>query len=217
KHEVRDEELVALYLEKETIETAVNEAEKSYYAGRSEIDDLEKAIREVQKAKEHVDTLIMNMQQSLNEVRLKLNGMKERLSVEFEIDLDQLMEAYPEINPEYREKETDELRHTINQIKDKMEKMGPINPLAMEAYEEIKERHTFITEQKDDLIKAKNSLMETIKAIDQVAKETFSDAFEKIKANFILVFRSLFTAEDDCDIKLQDPENLLESPIEDRK
>src|SRR5690606_12154625 len=72
----------------------------------------------------------------------------------------------------------------------------------------------FITEQRDDLIKAKNSLMETIQSIDQVAKDTFLDAFAKIKENFIRVFRSLFTAEDDCDIKLVDPTNPLESPIE---
>ncbi|HLW19615.1 MAG TPA: AAA family ATPase, partial [Cyclobacteriaceae bacterium] len=89
-----------------------------------------------------------------------------------------------------------------------------INPMAMEAYDEIKERHTFITEQRDDLIKAKDSLMETIQSIDKVAKETFLDAFGKIKENFIKVFRSLFTSEDDCDIKLVDPDNPLESPIE---
>ncbi|HLU89053.1 MAG TPA: chromosome segregation protein SMC [Cyclobacteriaceae bacterium] len=214
RHEVRDEELVALYLEKETIEIGVNEAEKDYYAGRADIDELEKSIREVHKAKAHLDTLIMEMQQTLNEVKLKLNGMKERLSVEFEIDLDRLMAEQPEVPEEYADAEEDTLRQTISQVKERMDKMGPINPLAKEAYDEIKERHTFITDQKEDLIKAKNSLLETIQAIDQVAKETFLEAFGKIKENFILVFRSLFTEEDDCDIRLQDPDNLLESPIE---
>src|SRR5690554_8138652 len=155
----------------------------------------------------------MDLQQSLNEVRLKLNGMKERLSVEFEIDLETLMEEEPDIATEYRDKDENTIREEVNRAKEKMEKMGPINPMAMEAYDEIKERHTFITEQKDDLVKAKNSLMETIQSIDQVAKETFLDAFGKIKENFIKVFRSLFTSEDDCDIKLVDPDNPLESPI----
>jgi chromosome segregation protein len=213
-HEIKDDELIELYSEKEKIENAVNEAEKGYYAQRGGIDELEKSIREVHKAKENIDTLLMELQESLGEVKLKLNSMKERLNVEFQIQLDQLMEEDPEIDPEYLDKNEETIREQISQAREKMEKMGPINPMAMEAYDEIKERHTFIVEQRDDLIKAKNSLLETIQTIDQVAKETFLDAFEKIKENFIKVFRSLFTAEDDCDLKLADPSNPLESPID---
>ena len=47
-----------------------------------------------------------------------------------------------------------------------------------------------------------------------MAKETFLEAFDKIKENFIKVFRSLFTEQDDCDLKLTDPDNPLESSIE---
>ena len=213
-NEVKDDELIELYTEKEAIEAGVNESEKSYYAIRGTIDEMEKSLRELQRSKENIDVLIMELQQSMNEVKLKLNGMKERLSVEFEIDLEALMEEEPDIAAEYLEKDEGTIREEVNRAKEKMEKMGPINPMAMEAYDEIKERHTFITEQRDDLIKAKDSLMETIQSIDKVAKETFLDAFGKIKENFIKVFRSLFTSEDDCDIKLVDPDNPLESPIE---
>jgi len=213
-NEVKDDELIELYTEKEAIEAGVNESEKSYYAIRGTIDEMEKSLRELQRSKENIDVLIMELQQSMNEVKLKLNGMKERLSVEFEIDLEALMEEEPNIAAEYLEKDEGTIREEVNRAKEKMEKMGPINPMAMEAYDEIKERHTFITEQRDDLIKAKDSLMETIQSIDKVAKETFLDAFGKIKENFIKVFRSLFTSEDDCDIKLVDPDNPLESPIE---
>ena len=86
--------------------------------------------------------------------------------------------------------------------------------MAMEAFDEIKERHVFITEQKTDLENAKESLLTTIEEIDLVAKETFLQAFNKIKENFIKVFRSLFTEEDDCDLRLLTPENPLESSID---
>lgn len=213
-NEIKDDELIELYAEKEGIEKGVNEAEKDYYACRGEIDDNDKQIRELQKSKEALDTLIQEMQQSMNEVKLKLASMKERLSVEFEIDLDQLMEENPELDQEYHELSESDIREIVSRAKERLEKIGPINPMAMEAYDEIKQRHSFIQTQKEDLIKAKNSLMETIDEIDQVAKETFLDAFGKIKENFVKVFRSLFTAEDDCDLKLVDPENPLESPIE---
>ncbi|MBW3468164.1 chromosome segregation protein SMC [Arthrospiribacter ruber] len=213
-NEIKDDELIELYSEKEGIEKGVNEAEKDYYALRGEIDTADKQIRELQKSKESLDTLIQEMQQTMNEVKLKLASLKERLSVEFEIDLDHLMEENPEVDAEYLELNEEDIRSIVQKAKDRLEKIGPINPMAMEAYDEIKERHTFILAQKEDLEKAKNSLVETIKEIDQVAKETFLDAFGKIKENFIKVFRSLFTEEDQCDLTLLDPDNPLESAIE---
>jgi chromosome segregation protein len=213
-NEIKDDELIELYGEKEHIESGVNEAERDYYASRGEIDETEKAIREIQRRKEQSDNLLMDLKQAANEINLRLNGIKERLSVEFELDLDQIIQENPELAGEHASKTEDTLREEVQKAKAKLERMGPINPMAMEAYDEIKERHTFITAQKEDLIKAKESLMTTIKEIDQVAKETFIDAFEKIKANFVKVFRSLFTEEDDCDLRLTDPDMPLESSIE---
>lgn len=213
-NEIKDDELIELYAEKEGIEKGVNEAEKDYYACRGEIDDTDKQIRELQKSKESIDTLIQELQQALNDVKLKLASLKERLSVEFEIDLDNLMEENPELDEAYLGMSESDMREIVQKAKDRLEKIGPINPMAMEAYDEIKQRHTFISEQKEDLVKAKNSLVETIKEIDKVAKETFLDSFGKIKENFIKVFRSLFTNEDQCDLLLVDPDNPLESSIE---
>jgi chromosome segregation protein len=54
----------------------------------------------------------------------------------------------------------------------------------------------------------------TINEIDTVAKDTFMDSFTRIRENFINVFRTLFTEEDNCDLKLTDPDNPLESAID---
>ena len=213
-NEVKDDELIELYSEKEGIEKGVQEAEKDYYASRGQIDETDQQIRSIQKAKESYDQLIHELENAVNEIKLKMTGMKERLSVEFELDLDELMEENPEIDEDFREFAEDKLRELVSKQKEKLEKIGPINPMAMEAYDEIKVRYDFITTQKEDLIKAKESLITTIKEIDEVAKETFLDAFAKIKENFVKVFRSLFTEQDDCDLTLVDPSNPLESAIE---
>lgn len=213
-NEVKDDELIELYSEKEGIEKGVQEAEKDYYASRGLIDETDQKIRSLQKSKESYDQLIHELENAVNEVKLKMAGMKERLSVEFELDLDELMEENPEIDAEFREFAEDKLRELVSKQKEKLDKIGPINPMAMEAYDEIKVRYDFISAQKEDLIKAKGSLLTTIKEIDQVAKETFLDAFAKIKENFVKVFRSLFTEQDDCDLTLVDPSNPLESAIE---
>lgn len=208
-----EDELVAMYDKKEDIEKEVNQEEKNYYNKRGDIDVIEKTIRELRQKRELVDTLLMERQNKLNEIRLELNSVKERLSVEFQIDLEEVLGSVSnEIDATIQTAE--ELSSEVQHIKDKIERMGPINSMAMEAYDEIKERHNFITEQRDDLISAKESLVETIAEIDTVAKATFMEAFAKIKENFIQVFRSLFTEEDDCDLKLANPDEPLESSIE---
>lgn len=213
-NEVKDDELIELYSEKESIEQGVTEAEKDYYGARGLIDETDTRIRSLQKSKEGFDHLLSELQNAINEIKLKMSGMKERLSVEFELDLDELMEENPALDPEFADFAEEELRDLVRKQKERLEKIGPINPMAMEAYDEIKIRYDFITGQKADLVKAKESLLSTISEIDQVAKDTFLEAFGKIKENFVKVFRSLFTEQDDCDLTLVDPENPLESPIE---
>ena len=212
--ESNDEKLISMYEKKESIEITVNEAEKNYYAIRGDIDDLEKKVREIQRNRESIDEFIMELQDQLNETKLNLNSVKERLSVEFNIELDQLIKEDQSNEDQPLNQGEEELREKVQKMKDSIERIGPINPMAMEAYEEIKERHDFIVTQKEDLQRAKESLMTTIGEIDLAAREAFLDAFAKIKSNFIEVFRTLFSEGDDCDLNLTSEEDPLESGIE---
>ena len=209
--ESNDDKLLELYEEKESIELGVNEAEKNYYNHRGEIDKTEKEQRNIQHQREAIDDLIIELNNALNDKKLELSAIKERLKVEFEVNLDVLLK---QIEPSDSIINTKELEIEVLSLKEKIDKIGPINPMALEAYDEINERYNFIQGQKEDLEKAKESLISTIKEIDLVAKATFLDAFEKIEKNFIKVFRSLFTEEDQCDLTLSDPSNPLESSIE---
>ena len=206
-----DDELVGMYEEKESLESGVNEAEKEYYEARGLIDEEEKNLRETQRQKEGIDHALMEWQNKLNEAKIGLNSIKDRLSVEFNIALEKVSDEAVE---GYKKFSEEELKLKVEKLRNRIDNMGPINPMAMEAFEEIQERHTFITEQKEDLIKAKESLLTTISEIDEVAKETFMNAFQEIKDNFIKVFRTLFTEEDDCDLILTNPEQPLESSID---
>nr|MCU0418690.1 AAA family ATPase [Cyclobacteriaceae bacterium] len=197
------------------MEKGLSEAEKEYYSGRGEIDQFEKDLREIQHQRQNIDTLLMELQGQLNESKLQLNSVKERLSVEFNVDLDTVVEqSAPEEAAELAKVDEDKMREQVQKIREKMDNMGPINPMAMEAYTEIKQRNDFIIAQKDDLIKAKESLFATISEIETVASETFMQAFTQIKEHFVRVFRSLFNEGDDCDLKLVDPAKPLESDID---
>jgi len=212
KTDSNEDELIDFYKEKEAIEEGLQEAERSYYALRNQTDGIDNEIREIRRKRDDTDEFLSVTQNKLTEIRLGLSSLKERLSVEFNADLDELLnQAEPEGKVILSETE---LQEKVQKVKQSMEKMGPINPMAMEAYQEIKERGDFISAQKEDLVKAKESLLNTIKEIDDVAKGTFLDAFDKIRENFKNVFRSLFTEEDKCDLKLVDPSNPLDSEIE---
>ena len=155
----------------------------------------------------------MDLQQSINNTKLSLTSIKERLAVEFDIDIDQLLIDSPEndINSPLGEIE---LQQKIDISKSNISNMGQVNHMAVDAYQEIKERFDFITKQRSDLIEAKESLVKTINEIDKVAKEQFLNSFNQVKENFQKVFRSLFTEQDQCDLKLSNPEEPLDSSIE---
>lgn len=213
--QANDTDLIAMYAEKEDMERGLNEAEKEYYEARGNIDQVEKELREVQHARNTIDNLLMELQSQLNESKLHLNSVKERLSVEFQVDLDSVtQQATPEEMQQLAELSEEKLRNEVTRIRERLDNMGPINPMAMEAYTEIKERNDFINAQKEDLAKAKESLLNTISEIEGAASVTFMEAFNQIRDHFKRVFRSLFNEEDDCDLKLVDPNNPLESEID---
>jgi chromosome segregation protein len=135
--------------------------------------------------------------------------MKERLQVEFKINLDDIIE-------EGRTTETpqEELQATADRMRKRMENMGDVNPTAIEAFTEMKKRYEFILEQKNDLVTAKESLLKTIDEVEATANQQFLDTFHKVRENFQRVFKTLFTEEDTADMMLIDPDNLAETGIE---
>ncbi|RNI27843.1 chromosome segregation protein SMC [Rufibacter immobilis] len=188
----------------------LDEVEKAYFSLRGEIDEKEKTIRELQRKKQNTDEVFQSMQQAITDTRIKLVAVIERLSAEFNMSQEDLAEAPTEV----LDISNEELSQQVNAVKQKLDNVGPVNPMAAEAYQEIDTRNQFILTQKNDLLDAKAQLLETISEIDTVAKEKYLTAFEQIKENFMRVFRSLFTEEDTCDLYIADPSNPLESKIE---
>ncbi len=204
-----DEGLLEMYSQKEEMEKGVQALEEDHYATRGKISELENRIGEQRRRKEQALTLATEIKDKKNNLRIELNALKERLSVEFSIDIADLLDA------EIPQDETEqELKEKTEQLKRQLDDFGAINPMAMEAYKEMDERYNFIQAQKKDLADAKASLLETIKEIDDTAREKFMQAFTDVRENFIHVFRSLFNEEDSCDLVLNDPQNPLESDIE---
>jgi chromosome segregation protein len=104
-------------------------------------------------------------------------------------------------------------KNELRELTIDIERLGPINMLAVEEYDEESQRLSFLQVQRDDLTKARDDLQSAIKEINKTAKELFLETFDAVKQNFHTTFQTLFEGGE-CEIKLEDSDDPLESPID---
>ena len=201
--------LVSMLQNKDAEEKKLNEADQDYYNVRNILTEKESELRHKQKSKEGIDHLLNEIKDKLTDLKLQLAGMKERLSIEFRVNLDEIIDE-----PRAGEMPLEDLKEKNERMKKRLENMGEVNPTAIEAYTEMKKRYEFILEQKNDLVTAKDSLMQTIQEVEATANQQFLETFNRVRENFQKVFKALFTDEDTADMVLVDPENLAETGID---
>lgn len=202
-------ELEELMEQKEKDSRKLNERDSAYHIARNEVQGHEQRISSQRREKDQAETLVNSLKEKLNEMKLQVAGMKERLQVEFKVQLEEILEQTrtTELNLE-------ELNIESERLKKRLENMGEVNPTAIEAYQEIKIRYDFIQEQKSDLEKARDTLLATIEEVENTANSRFGETFERVRENFKQVFKALFTEEDTADLRLTNPDDMAETGIE---
>lgn len=204
-----DNELYELLQKKEKDEKLLNEKDKAYYEFRNAITEHENKISRQRRERDQAEALLSGIREKLGEMKLAVAGMKERLFVEFRIELDDILEE--ERTTELTE---EELNAEVERLKKRLDNMGEVNPTAIEAYNEMKVRYDFIVDQKNDLLEARDTLMATIEEVEQTANAKFKETFDQVRENFVQVFKALFTEDDNADLRLTDPDNVADSGIE---
>lgn len=150
---------------------------------------------------------------ALAEQRTRRQHLVERLSQDYHITPEQLSETqepeWPDgVRPDQETRET-----RIAELRAKIESMGPVNLIAIEEHEELEERFKFLTEQQDDLVKAKAQLLDMIRRINQTTTEMFTRTFDQVNENFQGTFKQLFGGGA-AKLVLVDDAEVLESGIE---
>jgi chromosome segregation protein len=201
--------LVILLRNKDDEERKLNEADQAYYNLRNQLNEKESELRHKIKDREQAEHLLGEIKDKLNELKLQLAGTRERLNVEFRIQLEDILDE-----PRSGDVPADELQERADRMKKRLENLGEVNPTAIEAFQEMKKRYEFILEQKNDLVTAKDSLLQTIQEVEATANQKFLETFNLVRDNFQRVFKTLFTDDDQCDLILENPENLAESGID---
>jgi chromosome segregation protein len=107
----------------------------------------------------------------------------------------------------------EEAERKYQEVKARIEALGPVNPQALEEFQEAQQRYDFLNAQRQDLLDSIRDTETAIKEIDVESRKRFSDAFEAINGHFRELFRTLFgggTGE----MRLTDETNIAESGID---
>lgn len=203
-----ENQLITFYKQRRERESGLSDFEQNFYKKKNEIVKMEDELRRMSRQRNDVQVVVNNLKDKFSDIKIQIQGIGDRVNVEFGVSVNDLINQTPKegIN-------RDELDKKVTNQKRQLDTFGEINPLAVEAYNEMKERHDTIAVQRDDIVAAKNSLLETMKEIEHTATTQFMDAFNTVRLHFIEVFKSLFFEEDTADMILTHPENPLESGI----
>lgn len=204
-----EEELFGIAQIREEKKDELNETEQKFFSSRSEIRKKEEDLKNLNRSSQNQQLIINDLKDELTGIEFELRSAVERLKIEFNLDVKNLDAEILE-DPE----EIEELEARYDKIKRRLENYGEINPMAVEAYDEMLERFENMESQRNDILDARNSLNATISEIDTEATKMYLESFYRVKDHFKEVFRSLFSSEDDCDLILFNLEDPLESDIE---
>jgi chromosome segregation protein len=182
--------------------------EKASAEARGSMNALDTELRELRKRKETNTELLHLQQLTLEKKEFTRKSYTDHIWETYSLVMDQLTVDLPEsFDP-------DEARKQIADVRQKLHRAGDINPLAVEEFEQEKERLEFMEGQIADLQQAEQELTQTIEDINREATERFQKVFGEIRENFKRVFATLFKENDTCDLLLdEDAEDPLEAKI----
>ena len=201
---------------------------KLYYETSREKEEVVREIARSTKEKDKISSTIDNIEATnkLNNTSLYTKE-KELKTLEINISkMDVLLDNYLRIlSEDYEmtyekaksnyilEMDTKEARSLVNSYKNRIKQIGMVNVQAIEDYKRVSERYNFLNSQKDDLLNAKDTLLEIINEMDTVMKEEFLTTFNKIDIEFQEVFKQLFKGGS-ASLKLTNPDDLLETGVD---
>ncbi|MCH8485487.1 MAG: chromosome segregation protein SMC [Candidatus Cyclonatronum sp.] len=179
-------------------EAAFRETEEATARQRGRIRELEDQARQLQRKKEVNTNLLHQLQIEQSKLEMAVSSVSDHIWQTYGKMMEQIESSLPE------DTEPAEVKQEIQKLRERLRQIGEVNPLAIDEYEEEKERLDFYETQVSDLHEAETKLRQTIKEINDTANERFQNTFEQIRENFKRVFSMLFMEDDFCDLILEE-------------
>lgn len=184
------------------------QAEKSSRVELSQsINSAENKLKELQQKAGLLTNEERTLEIKLSKLEVEMNTLRNHLEETYELTLEEAERDFP-----FRMEEQ-LARKKVTLLKRSIEELGPINLGSIQEFEQVSERHSFLTEQREDLLSAQETLHEVIREMDEEMTIRFETTFNEIQTHFRVVFRELFGGGQ-ADLILTDPTSLLETGVD---
>lgn len=167
----------------------------------------EEEVKELKRLYKHMLEAVTEEEVRMNRLDVDLDYKLRTLSEEFELSYEAAKEQYP------LEMTVEEAKKTLRLLKLSIDELGTVNIGAIDEYDRVKERYEFLTAQRQDLLDARDTLLQVIEEMDEEMKRKFDMTFTAIKSQFEGVFKELFGGGR-ADLVLTNPDDLLETGID---
>ena len=192
----------------EGLERASAESEASLAGATAVLADAERSAVAVREELERASDEHHRLEVELTEAGGMRRGIMERVETEWKQPLEQLLATASLLDLDRETLEAEAAR-----ISESLDAIGPVNALAVEEHAEETKRLEFLSSQRDDLVAARQSLLQAIREIDGTARLMFQETFLAVQEHFRHVFQTLFGGGE-CELRLADPDDPLESEID---
>ncbi|MEW5978397.1 MAG: chromosome segregation protein SMC [Acidobacteriota bacterium] len=205
-----EETLFRQSVQKASLEAEIRSRENELAAARTLQSELEQHLRQLRAELEGVQDQKTSVEIQRAKLGSELTHLHDTCTKELHLSLEELqsdstvqveLDAIGQLESEYQE------------IKERIEAMGPVNMMALEEFQECEQRFQFLSTQRQDLLDSIEDTTAAIKEIDQVSREQFREAFSAINTNFQETFKNLFGGGHG-EMKLLDEQDELDSGIE---
>ncbi|MGG0657905.1 chromosome segregation protein SMC [Rummeliibacillus pycnus] len=206
-----EEEIVAKIIElqkkREELVLTVDQTKQQRTEVQQVVDETDIELKELQRVHQGLLDGLRNYEVKLNRLDVEHENLLKQLEKDYELTFEEaLMEPSLDMDVEIA-------RRKVKLLKQSIAELGSVNISAIEEYATVIERHTFLSNQRSDLIEAQETLHEAIREMDEEMTNRFSETFFEIREHFQKVFRELFGGGH-ADLELLDPDNMLETGIE---
>jgi chromosome segregation protein len=190
----------------------------------AELKTVRTRVREQSTELEKLVNVVHGSEVARAEQRLRLEQMEERALEEFGLEVTALLNEYgpdqpvpppadapDDALPQPYDRAAQEKR--AKQAEKQLSALGRVNPLALEEFAALEERHAFLTSQLEDLKKTRRDLLTVVKEVDERVEQVFSAAYEETAREFEQTFARLFPGGDGRLI-LTEPDDILTTGVD---
>lgn len=174
---------------------------------QEKLENEERELKELKRQDKQLRDILKDEEVKLNRLDVELDNRLNHLREEYFLSYEGAKEQYT------LEIDVNDARKRVKLIKLAIDELGTVNLGAIDEYERVSERFNFLTEQKDDLLEAKDTLYQVIDEMDEEMKKRFEETFNAIRSHFESVFQALFGGGR-AELKLTNPDDILNTGVD---